>query len=269
MLAYRRPTAQGGWLALVCLLILASLVAGPASAAVARVPLRPGGSRRVRTAQPRARTPRGVGHPRRQRGHATDARLLAILWAPRPAPGAMLGPASGVVHPPAAADRERLEDSLQDEIAPPVLPPPPADEIAPPLDWPLAGPINSPFGPRHGRFHSGIDIGAAWGQPVRAAAEGVVLYAGVSHGPMGQAIILQHADGLQSLYAHLGRLRVREGTLVHPGTIIGTVGSTGHSTGPHLHFGVRVDGTTVNPQAYLPALLDSPGFPVSAHASTQ
>ena len=97
----------------------------------------------------------------------------------------------------------------------------------------------------------------------------MILYAGDSHGPMGQAIILQHAGGLQSLYAHLGRIRVREGTLVHPGAIIGTVGCTGHATGPHLHFGVRVGGTTVNPQAYLPAPLDSYGLPVSAHASTQ
>jgi murein DD-endopeptidase MepM/ murein hydrolase activator NlpD len=97
----------------------------------------------------------------------------------------------------------------------------------------------------------------------------VILYAGNSHGPMGQAIILQHADGLQSIYAHLGRVSVREGARVHPGAIIGTVGCTGHATGPHLHFGVRVDGTTVNPQAYLPALSDSPGLPVQANASAQ
>jgi murein DD-endopeptidase MepM/ murein hydrolase activator NlpD len=268
MLTPRRPTTQAGWLAIACLLLLASLVMAPADA-TARVPPRPGRSRRVRTLPQRVRTLRGGGQRRRQRGHATDARLLAILWAPRLTLGAPFGPAAGAGRPPAAVDRERLEDSLQDEIAPPAAPPPPADEIAPPLDWPLAGPINSPFGPRHGRFHSGVDIGAAWGQPVRAAAEGVALYAGDSHGPMGMAIILQHAGGLQTLYAHLARLHVREGTLVDQGAIIGTVGCTGHTTGPHLHFGVRVDGTTVNPQAYLPATPYTPGLPLSAHASAE
>ena len=266
MFTPRRQTAQRGWLVLACLLILASLAAGPAAA---RVQPHPGRSHRVRTAPQRTRTSWGAGHPRRQRGRPTDARLLAILWAPRREPGALLEPAAGAVHPPADSDRERLEESLQDEIAPTDSPPPPAEEISPPLDWPLAGPINSPFGPRHGRVHAGLDIGATRGHPVRAAAEGVALYAGDSHGPMGRAIILQHAGGLQTLYAHLAHVRVREGALIHQGAIIGTVGCTGHVTGPHLHFGVRVDGITVNPQAYLPASLDSPGLSISARASTQ
>jgi murein DD-endopeptidase MepM/ murein hydrolase activator NlpD len=81
------------------------------------------------------------------------------------------------------------------------------------------------------------------------------------------AIILHHAGGLQTLYAHLAHLRVREGALVHQGDLIGTVGSTGRTTGPHLHFGVRVDGTTVNPQAYLPAPPASPALPLPADTS--
>ena len=268
MFTPRRPTAQGGWFAFACLLTLASLVAGPAAAS-ARVQPRPERSHRVRATPQRARTPRGGGRPRRQRGHATDARLLAILWAPRPVPAALLGPAADPVRPPTDSDRERLADALQDEIAPPDPPPPSAAGTVALIAWPLAGPINSAFGPRHGRFHAGLDIGATRGQPVRAAAQGVILYAGDSHGPMGQAIILQHAGGLQTLYAHLARLRVREGALVHQGAIIGTVGCTGRVTGPHLHFGVRVDGTTADPRVYLPPPLDSPSLPVPTHASMQ
>ena len=264
----RRPTAQGGWLALACLLILTSVLAAPDTAAAARVQPRPERGRPVRTVQKRAQTPRGGGHPRRQRGHATDARFLAILWAPPPAPDAFLVPAAGPVEP-AASDTERLAATLQDEIALPDTSPPSADGTPPPLVWPLAGPINSPFGPRHGRLHAGIDIGAARDQMVRAAAEGVILYAGDSHGPMGTAIILQHAGGLQTFYGHLARLRVRDGALVHQGDVIGTAGCTGHATGPHLHFSVRVDGTTINPQGYLPPPLESPGLPHPLRASAQ
>ena len=255
---------------LACLLVLSSLLASSdPSAAASRSRPRVGWGRGVRPTQQHTLTPRGRGNPRRNRGGATDARLLAILWAPRPAPAAQLGPAARAVGSSTASDRERLANSLQDEIAPPETSPLSVEGTLPPLVWPITGPINSPFGPRHRRFHAGIDIGAARDEPVRAAAEGLILYAGNSHGPMGTAIILQHAGGLQTIYAHLAHLHVREGAFVHQGDLIGTVGCTGHTTGPHLHFGVRVDGTTVNPQAYLPPPDTPSTLPLPTDASMQ
>jgi murein DD-endopeptidase MepM/ murein hydrolase activator NlpD len=263
MILLRPPIAHVGWLALTFLLVLASLLAwtSPSSAAP-RVRPQPTKDHGVRKASSRVKTPRDGKSPRRKRGAATDPRLRAILWAPQQA-------TPEILHLPTAAERARLVESLQDEIAPPDAPPVSVEETLPSLVWPVTGTINSPFGPRHRRFHAGLDIGAPRDQSVLAAADGAVLYAGPSRGPMGIAVVLQHAGGLQTIYAHLSRLRVREGALVFQGDQIGTVGCTGRSTGPHLHFGVRVDGTTVNPQAHLPPLPDSPGLPLTAQATEQ
>jgi len=116
--------------------------------------------------------------------------------------------------------------------------------------------ITSPFGwrihPVFGsqRFHSGIDIGADYGDAVVAADGGVVIFADWMGG-YGKAVIIEHGNGVSTLYAHNSGLLVSEGQRVRKGEIVSRVGSTGYSTGPHLHFEVRQDGTPVNPMGYL------------------
>ncbi len=155
-------------------------------------------------------------------------------------------------------ERETLERSLRDDT----LPEPP--ETAPgtriktdaPFIWPILGPINSPYGPRWGRFHAGVDIGSPQYQEVVAAADGEVLYASETKGPLGQAVVLQHANGIRTIYAHLSIIASEDGETVRQGQPIGGVGSTGRATGPHLHFEVRENGKPVEPLAYLPATID-------------
>jgi murein DD-endopeptidase MepM/ murein hydrolase activator NlpD len=124
------------------------------------------------------------------------------------------------------------------------------------LGFPADGPISSPFGMRMHpifhtmRMHTGIDIGAAYGAPVRASARGIVVTAGVITG-YGNAIVVDHGGGLATLYGHLSRFAVRSGQEVAAGQTIGAVGNTGNSTGPHLHFEVRVRGVPVDPMGYL------------------
>jgi murein DD-endopeptidase MepM/ murein hydrolase activator NlpD len=118
------------------------------------------------------------------------------------------------------------------------------------LIWPVHGPINSPFGMRWGRMHQGIDIGAGSGTPIHAAKAGTVTFAGTMSG-YGNVIVITHSGGLSTLYAHQSRLAVSGGA-VSQGQVIGYVGTTGHSTGPHLHFETRIGGTPQNPLRYLP-----------------
>ncbi len=123
---------------------------------------------------------------------------------------------------------------------------------------PLAGyAVNSPFGLRKmpweegGRLHQGVDIAAPAGSAVRATMGGVVLRAGVDGG-YGRFIEVRHAGGLTSLYAHLGRVApLKAGTVVAPGQVVGYVGSSGRSTGSHLHFEIRHDGKPLNPVVFL------------------
>lgn len=123
--------------------------------------------------------------------------------------------------------------------------------------WPTdATAITSPFGSRthpifgSTRFHSGIDIGADYGDSVHAADGGVVISAGWLGG-YGKAVIIDHGNGISSLYGHNSELLVSEGQSVRKGQVISRVGSTGDSTGPHLHFEVRQNGSPVNPMGYL------------------
>jgi murein DD-endopeptidase MepM/ murein hydrolase activator NlpD len=124
------------------------------------------------------------------------------------------------------------------------------------LIYPCDAEITSSFGWRlhpilgYSRFHSGIDFGASYGTLIRAADGGSVIFAGW-YGGYGYTVIINHGGGVTTLYAHTSKLYVSEGQTVQPGEAIAAVGSTGLSTGPHLHFEVRKDGEPVDPIAYL------------------
>ncbi|HVF32252.1 MAG TPA: peptidoglycan DD-metalloendopeptidase family protein [Acidimicrobiales bacterium] len=119
------------------------------------------------------------------------------------------------------------------------------------MRWPAGGPVTSDFGSRWGRLHAGLDIGAGSGAPIRAAKSGTVIFSG-SQGGYGNVVIIEHGGGLTTLYAHMSRRGVSDGAEVSTGDYIGAVGSTGHSTGPHLHFETRLGGSPQNPRRYLP-----------------
>jgi murein DD-endopeptidase MepM/ murein hydrolase activator NlpD len=116
--------------------------------------------------------------------------------------------------------------------------------------WPVDGPITSSFGLRWGRLHAGIDIGVGFGTPIRAAAAGTVIHAGWLGG-YGNLVVVDHGGGLSTAYGHQQQIYVSSGQQVGQGTVLGEVGSTGNSTGPHLHFEVRVNGSAVDPLGYL------------------
>jgi murein DD-endopeptidase MepM/ murein hydrolase activator NlpD len=117
---------------------------------------------------------------------------------------------------------------------------------------PVNGRVTSSFGMRrhpvlgYSRMHAGIDFGAAWGSPIFAVSDGVVSFAG-RHGGHGNYVRLEHGDGLGTGYGHMSKIAVWQGTRVHAGQVIGYVGSTGLSTGPHLHWEAYSNGRTVNP----------------------
>ena len=116
--------------------------------------------------------------------------------------------------------------------------------------WPVNGPVVSGFGMRWGRMHEGIDIAAALGTPIHAAASGTVIHAGWLGG-YGNLVVVDHGDGLATAYAHASAILVAVGQQVSQGDTLSLVGSTGNSTGPHLHFEVRVNGSAVDPLLYL------------------
>jgi murein DD-endopeptidase MepM/ murein hydrolase activator NlpD len=119
--------------------------------------------------------------------------------------------------------------------------------------WPTRGTFTSGYGWRWGRMHRGIDIAGPVGTPIVAAASGVVVRSGWNSGGYGNVVDIRHRDGSMTRYAHNSRLLVREGQQVNQGQSIAQMGSTGYSTGPHLHFEIHLPGNgTVNPIAYLP-----------------
>jgi murein DD-endopeptidase MepM/ murein hydrolase activator NlpD len=129
-----------------------------------------------------------------------------------------------------------------------------------PSIWPVAGGEatdsfggrRDPFGGGSSEFHSGQDISAERGTPVFAAGIGTVKFAG-TQGGYGQIVIIDHGDGLTTRYGHLSKIEVSVGQELTRGALIGRVGSTGRSTGPHLHYEVRINEEPVNPRNYLPA----------------
>lgn len=169
------------------------------------------------------------------------------------------------------AEEQRLADLAQQRqlaeeqaVTPEVTPDDGAVDspALPPVDvpssfiWPVNGAVVSSFGfrihPIFGtqRFHSGIDINAGTGTPIAASAGGVVITAGWMDG-YGNTVIIDHGGGFATLYGHQSQLGVSVGQSVNQGAIIGYVGSTGWSTGPHLHFEIRIGGAPVDPLGYL------------------
>jgi murein DD-endopeptidase MepM/ murein hydrolase activator NlpD len=119
--------------------------------------------------------------------------------------------------------------------------------------WPVDGTLSSPFGARDGRNHGheGIDVAVAEDTPVRAACDGIVSYAGNGLRGYGNVVIVQHAGGLVTVYAHNRALEVHQGDPVARGQEIARSGQTGHATAPHLHFEVRLGSIARDPLGYL------------------
>lgn len=124
------------------------------------------------------------------------------------------------------------------------------------MGYPSSGVLTSAFGYRvhpilgYSRFHSGVDFGAEYGSPIWAAKAGVVIFAGW-YGGYGQTVIIDHGGSVSTLYGHTSEIYVAEGQTIQQGQVIASVGSTGLSTGPHLHFEVRLSGEPTDPMAYL------------------
>jgi murein DD-endopeptidase MepM/ murein hydrolase activator NlpD len=117
---------------------------------------------------------------------------------------------------------------------------------------PNYGSLSSPYGPRWGGFHPGIDLAGRYGSPILAATSGTVLYAGPESG-YGEILKIQDWDGTQTWYGHMSKFLVKAGEKVTPGEEVALVGAAGNATGPHLHFEVHVNGNTVDPIPFLAA----------------
>lgn len=158
-----------------------------------------------------------------------------------------------------AAERDRLRRVCFDNPRRPLdsdgswIDCPSVGVVMPPraVRWPVNDVVTSEYGPRWGRMHEGIDIGGQHGAPIQAAESGRVDYAGWIGG-YGNTIVIDHGGGMTTLYAHMDGFAVPAGQTVSIGQVIGYVGNTGFSRGPHLHFEVRIGGTPVNPRKYLP-----------------
>lgn len=190
--------------------------------------------------------PRARGVPSRRTAGLAVALLVGLAFAGAP-------PSGGA--PPEAGVREQLRE-VQVALLPEAV------TALAGLDWgagglvaPVEGRVSSPFGWRNvsvngNRYHGGLDIAANMGTPVVAARSGVVTRAGW-WGSYGNVVVLDHGDGAETRYAHLSAVTVRVGQGLRQGDVLGRVGSTGASTGPHLHFEVRFDGRAVDPLPYL------------------
>ncbi len=134
---------------------------------------------------------------------------------------------------------------------------PQIDPASIPSLWPVHGEITAGFGERRdpfsgeAAFHPGVDIAAPYGSPVRASADGIVLQAGRGEPGYGNAVLIDHGSGLETFYCHLSKIDVIEGQEVRQGQVIGGIGTTGRTTGPHLHYEVLVHQTPVNPEKFL------------------
>ncbi len=149
-----------------------------------------------------------------------------------------------------AAEERRAAERRQASQSVATAAPSPSATAAGGYSWPMCAPVTSEYGPRWGRLHRGIDLGAPTGTPIRAIRGGTVIFAGWQGG-YGQITLIDHGNGVVSAYAHQSRFAVGQGARVAQGQVIGYVGTTGNTTGAHLHLETRVGGTAVNPRQYL------------------
>jgi murein DD-endopeptidase MepM/ murein hydrolase activator NlpD len=166
--------------------------------------------------------------------HTERARLSAVAQA-------LITPP-----PPAPTEPEPAPAPAPAEPAPA----PAADSGRDGFIWPTHGPIGSPFGPRGGRRHDGIDILARTGTPIVAPQSGTVIFTGWKNG-YGNTVVVDHGGGISTLYGHQSRIIAHNGQHLEQGELIGLVGSTGRVTAPHLHYEVHINGTPRNPKPWL------------------
>ncbi|WP_395843429.1 peptidoglycan DD-metalloendopeptidase family protein [Archangium violaceum] len=186
---------------------------------------------------------------------ATESSPTPVAEHPRPAPDVKSPPSrtSAPARAPvivSAPSRQTPRPAFQR------APSRPEPETKGMLDWPLRGVLYARFGKKGREPHDGIDLAVPVGTPVKTAQEGEVLYAGEQRG-YGLIVIVRHSDRLITLYAHNRDLRVRTGQKVRRGQVVATVGESGKTSGPQLHFEVRVDGKPVDPLDYLGPLPSS------------
>ncbi len=249
------PRAKGAAAAVSAALLVSSV---PASAAIAPGA---GGGPRAAQAQPLVRALHGRVLKRGSTG-ATVAqvqRLLGIaddgIFGPITARAVRAFQKSAGLQPTGRVDARTRLALLQTPAA--QAPPAPA-ACAPTLRAPLQGTRAGGFG--DGRGHDGVDILAAVGTPVRAAACGTVAFAGTESG-YGRMVCVQHSPAFQTCYAHLKTIARGQGASIAAGQVVGRVGMTGRSSGPHLHFETRLDGQAVDPSPYLAGARTIPGQP--------
>jgi len=197
----------------------------------------------------RGRPPLG-SRPLREGARGWDVAALQFLLARQGFPS---GPVDGGLGPRTAAALVRFQlwaglavDRVAGRATLAALRRPPPRSVLR-FAWPLVAPVGDGFGPRGARFHTGIDFAAPGGTPVAAAGHGCVESAGWNAGGYGKLVVIRHRLGMTSWYAHLRAIAVRPGACLLAGDRIGTVGSTGHATGPHLHFELRLRGAAVEP----------------------
>lgn len=232
-------------------------VRGPATAAAVRAVQRRAGLTVDAIAGPRTRRALGrlgrpaLGSRAMRRGHVGwDVAALQFELATHGFPS---GPMDGVLGMRSVSALQRMQawaglraDGIAGSATLRALRRPvPRSPVA--LRAPVRAARGSGFGPRGSAFHAGLDFPAAVGTPVTAAGFGTVLFSGYDASGFGNMIVIGHRFGLRTVYAHLASLAVRRGQAVGVGQLIGTVGTTGRSSGPHLHFELRLRGANVDP----------------------
>jgi murein DD-endopeptidase MepM/ murein hydrolase activator NlpD len=196
--------------------------------------------------------PVSIGEVQARIGHIHTMMLTAATGAVPTTAATRTAGAGGAAGGTAAASGTEFAAALQEALATEKAGAVSPAAGAPGNSWirPAQGTVSSEYGPRWGTEHEGIDIAAGSGSAIRAAGDGVVKKASW-YGGYGNAVIIDHGKGVQTLYGHASKLDVREGERVRAGQVIAKVGSTGDSTGPHLHFEVELDGKKVDPRPWM------------------